>query len=64
MIKLILSVIIIAIVVAGMVTVMGALIRHWNKKTIMDKSVFRWNLMLLLVGLLILIDKIGHLLNY
>ena len=64
MIKLTLSVIIIAIVVAGMVTVMGALIRHWNKKTIMDKSVFRWNLMLLLVGLLILIDKIGHLLNY
>ena len=64
MIKLTLSVIIIAIVVAGMVTVMGALIQHWNKKTIMDKSVFRWNLMMLLVGLSILIDKIGHLLNY
>lgn len=59
--KQILSILIIVLVLAGMITIIAELIRHAQQKRKLAKPEIRWKVFLLIIGLVILIDKVQYL---
>ena len=63
MFKQALSILIILLVLAGMVTIAIDLVRHYNRKRRLAKADLRWKVFLWIIGLVILIDKVQYLLE-
>ncbi|MET0393617.1 MAG: hypothetical protein ABW019_10775 [Chitinophagaceae bacterium] len=63
MFKQVLSIVIILLVLAGMVTIAIDLARHYNRKRRLAKPDLRWKMLLWIIGLVILIDKVQSLLE-